>query len=225
MKKSPHYISKIQYITQSKTEYSILEEVEQVLQAGIDWIQLRVKNENIDFLSVARKVKTLTKKYNATLIINDNIEIVQKVNAQGVHLGLTDTPIIEARTILGQHKIIGGTANTLADAKNVELFGANYIGLGPFRDTKTKQNLSPILGLKGYQNIIPKIKPYGWNILSFNIPIIAIGGLRIEDINQLVNQTGIYGVALSSLIYNASNKSEIVTILKQMLSENQKINE
>lgn len=210
-------ISKIQYITQSKTGQSILDEVNAVLEAGVDWVQLRIKNDDLDVMSIAKQVKQLTDKYDATLIINDRINIVQSINADGVHLGLTDQPINEARHILGNDKIIGGTANTSADAKNVELLGADYIGLGPFRETKTKAKLSPVLGLKGYQSIIPKINKYGWDILNFNIPIIAIGGLRVADIKLLKQETGIYGVALSSLIYQSANKKELVEELKTIL--------
>ncbi len=213
-------ISKIQYITQSKTAQSILDEVNAVLEAGIDWVQLRIKNEDLDVMSIAKQVKQLTDKYDTTLIINDRINIAQTVNADGVHLGLTDQPINEARHILGNDKIIGGTANTSADAKNVELLGADYIGLGPFRETKTKAKLSPILGLKGYQSIIPKINKYGWDILNFNIPIIAIGGLRVDDIKLLKQETGVYGVALSSLIYQSTNKKELVEELKGVFSYN-----
>ena len=210
-------ISKIQYITQSKTGQSILDEVNAVLEAGVDWVQLRIKNDDLDVMSIAKQVKQLTDKYDATLIINDRINIAQSINADGVHLGLTDQPINEARHILGNDKIIGGTANTSADAKNVELLGADYIGLGPFRETKTKAKLSPVLGLKGYQSIIPKINKYGWDILNFNIPIIAIGGLRVADIKLLKQETGIYGVALSSLIYQSANKKELVEELKTIL--------
>ena len=213
-------ISKIQYITQSKTAQSILDEVNAVLEAGVDWVQLRIKNDDLDVMSIAKQVKQLTDKYDATLIINDRINIAQTVNADGVHLGLTDQPINKARHILGNDKIIGGTANTSADAKNVELLGADYIGLGPFRETKTKAKLSPILGLKGYQSIIPKINKYGWDILNFNIPIIAIGGLRVDDIKLLKQETGVYGVALSSLIYQSTNKKELVEELKGVFSYN-----
>jgi len=211
-------ISKLHYITQSRAEETILSEVKAVLEAGVTWVQLRIKDETLDYLSIAKQVKVITDSYNATLIINDKVEIAKEINAHGVHVGLTDMPIQEVREIVGQNKIIGGTANTLADAKNIELFGADYIGLGPFKHTTTKKVLSPILGLEGYKNIIPKIEPYGWQTLLFNIPIVAIGGLEIEDIKELKEQTGIYGVALSGLIYNSKNKSELISQLNQILN-------
>ena len=211
-------ISKLHYITQSKTELTILSEVESVLKAGINWVQLRIKDKSLDYLKIAKEVKILTDQYSATLIINDNIEICKQINACGVHVGLTDTPIVEVREQLGTNKIIGGTANTLADAKNVELFGADYIGLGPFKQTNTKKVLSPILGLEGYKNIILKEESYGWQFLLFNIPIVAIGGLEVNDIKELKQQTGIYGVALSGLIYNSKNKKELIAEINTILN-------
>jgi len=211
-------ISKIHYITQAKTEDLILSEVKSVLEAGIDWVQLRIKNDALDYLSIAQKVKELTDKSKAILILNDKVDLVNEIGADGVHVGLEDMPIQDVRSVLGDDKIIGGTANTFADAKNVELFGADYIGLGPFQKTNTKKNLSPVLGLKTYEEIIPKEEPYGWQFLLFNIPIIAIGGLEIKDIKELKTQTGIHGVALSGLIYNSDDKKKLVTEINQVLN-------
>jgi len=211
-------ITKIQYITQSKTEETILSEVNNVLEAGVTWVQLRIKDETLDYVSIAKQVKVITDSYKATLIINDRVGIAREIDADGVHVGLTDMPIQEVRKILGHNKIIGGTANTLADAKNIELFGADYIGLGPFKRTTTKKVLSPILGIEGYKDIIPKTEPYGWQTLLFNIPIVAIGGLEIEDVEELKEQTGIHGIALSGLIYNSKNKSELISQLNQVLN-------
>jgi len=210
-------INKLQYITQSHSEESILSEVKSILEVGVTWIQLRVKNENLDYLGIAKQVKLLTDEWEATLIINDRVDIAIEVDAHGVHVGLTDMPIKEVRALIGKGKIIGGTANTFVDAKNAELFGADYIGLGPFRETTTKKGLSPILGLKGYKDIIPKTETYGWQTLTFNIPIVAIGGLKVDDISELKNETGIHGVALSGLIFNAENKTKLIRELKEIL--------
>ena len=211
-------IKKIQYITQAQTEETILLEVKEVLESGIEWVQLRIKDKTLDYFSIAKKVKDLTDSFNATLIINDKVEIAKQIDAHGVHVGLTDMSISEARQLLGEGKIIGGTANTFADAKNVELFGADYIGLGPYKVTKTKQNLSPVLGLKTYEEIIPKTEPYGWKLLMFNIPIIAIGGIEVEDVKLLKEKTGVHGVALSGLIYNTDDKKGLISELKQILN-------
>jgi thiamine-phosphate pyrophosphorylase len=210
-------ISKIQYITQSKTEETILAEVKDVLDSGVDWVQLRINDESLDYLTIAKKVKELTDLENVTLIINDNVEIAKQIDADGVHIELTDIPIQEIREFIGWHKIIGGTANTFADAKNVELFGADYIALGPYRGATTKKELSPELGINTYENIIPKSEEYGWQMLIFNIPIVAIGGIEVEDVKELKEKTGVHGVALSGLINNSENKMKLIKELKDIL--------
>jgi thiamine-phosphate pyrophosphorylase len=211
-------INTLQYITQSSSEESILSEVKAVLEAGITWVQLRIKEESLDYLRIAKQVKVLTDKAESVLIINDRVDIAIEVDAHGVHVGLTDMPIKEVRALIGKDKIIGGTANTFVDAKNAELFGADYIGLGPFKHTTTKRVLSPVLGLEGYKQIIPKTEPYGWQTLTFNIPIIAIGGLEMRDIEELKEETGVYGIALSGLIYNSKKKQVLISHLNQILN-------
>ena len=122
-------------------------------------------------------------------------------------------PIAEARRILGNKYIIGGTANTYEDVKNLYSAGADYIGCGPFRYTTTKKNLNPILGLEGYKNIIQQAKKN-----SINLPIIAIGGITVEDIPAIM-ATGINGIALSGSILRASDPIEemkkIISIIKK----------
>ena len=211
-------INTLQYITQSNSEESILSEVKTVLEAGITWVQLRIKEESLDYLRIAKQVKILTDKAESVLIINDRVDIAIEIDADGVHVGLADMPIQEVRTLIGIGKIIGGTANTVVDAKNAELFGADYIGLGPFKHTTTKKVLSPVLGIEGYKNSIPKTEPYGWQLATFNIPILAIGGLGIDDILLLKKETGIHGVALSGLIYNSENKLNLIKELKEILN-------
>lgn len=210
-------ISQIQYINQTQTKNEILEEVELALKAGVDWVQLRMKNPDLEEVKIAEEVKKLCADHQAAFIINDKVDLAKLVDADGVHLGLTDMPIPQAREVLGTDKIIGATANTLADVKNGELFGADYIGLGPYRFTSTKKNLSPVLGLEGYQQILPKKEPYGWEYLSVNVPVVAIGGIEVEDIKLLKNETAIHGVALSGLIYKSTHKTELINELKHIL--------
>jgi len=188
-------ISKLQCITQDLREFTHDEIAEHACSGGMDWIQLRIKNKSYnEELSIAMKVKLVCDKYNAKLIVNDNVTLAKAIEADGVHLGKTDMDPIEARRILGDEFIIGGTANTFEDIQILVKANVNYIGLGPFRFTKTKENLSPILGLAGYQEIIKKCTEAG-----INIPIIAIGGIKTEDVKPLM-ETGIYGIAVSSAI-------------------------
>ena len=119
-----------------------------------------------------------------------------------MHLGKHDMPVAEARRLLGNGFIIGGTANTFDDVKMHYEAGADYIGCGPFRFTTTKKNLSPILGLEGYRRIVSQMKEAG-----INLPIVAIGGITREDIPAIL-QTGVTGVALSGTILRADNPTE-----------------
>lgn len=200
-------ISKFHYLTQDLSNGSHQELAEVACENGIRWIQLRVKNKAFDeWLQIAKEVKAICDAFQTTLIINDNIEICKAINADGVHLGKDDISILEARRILGNDKIIGGTANTIEDIKQLEKDGVDYIGLGPYKFTETKKNLNTILGLEGYLQIL--------KLTNSRIPIIAIGGIRLEDVKPLIN-TGVYGIAVSSAINLLENKDEVI---KEFLS-------
>lgn len=185
-------ISNLQYITQNNDKYSHAEQARIMYSRGIKWVQIRMKDASAQEIK-AESLKALAyaKLYKTKLIINDHIDIAKEINASGVHLGLNDTPVSVARDILGHQFIIGATANTFNDLIFQNEQGANYIGLGPFRYTATKKNLSPIIGLEGYKTIMHQIRKE-----NINLPIIAVGGICVEDIEQIKN-TGINGVAIS----------------------------
>ncbi|MBN4070962.1 thiamine phosphate synthase [Crocinitomix catalasitica] len=207
-------ISKIHYITNGRSKDEILSEVDSVLEAGIDWIQLRMKDENLNQQAIAEEVKEKCHR-KAVFIINDRVELAKEIDADGVHLGKEDIPIDEAREILGDEKIIGGSANTIADCKNLELSGVDYIGMGPFAFTETKKQLAAIIGLGGFQKLFPKEEEYGWMISSINCPVLAIGGITNNDIEEIMNTTSLHGVAVSGMIAKASNKEAVVNELKE----------
>lgn len=204
--------SKLQYISQGETADEQLANIQQALDAGCDWIQLRFKNANEEELfSVAEKVKVLCQTHKATFIINDNIELTKRINADGVHLGLTDESPIIARNILGTGKIIGGSANTIQDVlKRVEE-KCDYVGIGPLRFTTTKEKLSQVLGIEGFQKTMVELKNK-----NIHIPVYAIGGIILEDIDQLM-QAGIYGIAVSGIITNHSDKKILIEQLNTHL--------
>lgn len=190
----------LQFITHFTETIDYIESVKIALQGGCHWIQLRMKNASIDEIRpIALKAQALCKEHGATFIIDDHVELVKEINADGVHLGKTDMPIDEARRILGHDYIIGGTANTFEDVLAHYRNGANYIGCGPFRFTTTKEKLSPVLGLEGYRNIIEQMRNNG-----INIPIVAIGGINAEDIPAIIG-TGITGIALSGTVLRAED--------------------
>ncbi|HXA00854.1 MAG TPA: thiamine phosphate synthase, partial [Cytophagaceae bacterium] len=194
-------ISKLHYITQDDIfGYTHAQLAEEACMGGAEWVQLRVKKKGYnEWKEIAEDVQKICKKYKAKLIINDNVRIAKEISADGVHLGKSDLSATDARKILGEGFIIGGTANDFMDIENLAAEKVDYIGLGPFRFTSTKENLSPVLGLKGYKKIMQACKE-----IKLNIPIVAIGGILIEDIKDILS-TDIYGVAISSGINMAED--------------------
>ena len=193
----------LQFITHFTEKYSYYDSARMALEGGCRWIQLRMKDASPEEVEQeALRVQALCRTYHATFIIDDHVELVKKLHADGVHLGKHDMPVAEARRLLGNGFIIGGTANTFDDVKMHYEAGADYIGCGPFRFTTTKKNLSPILSLEGYRRIVSQMKEAG-----INLPIVAIGGITREDIPAIL-QTGVTGVALSGTILRADNPAE-----------------
>jgi len=193
-------ISRLHYITQDLPDFSHPQLAEFACRGGADWIQLRVKNKSYDeWLMIAQETKIVCLKYGAKLIINDNVQIAKEIHADGIHLGKQDMNPKEARKTLGNNFVIGGSTNNMADVRRVMDDGCDYIGIGPFRFTSTKEKLNPVLGLQGIKMIAEKF--------GNQIPMIAIGGIKPEDVESLM-QTGIQGVAVSSAINLAENKIE-----------------
>lgn len=206
--------SKLQYISQGASLSEQLNNIQQVLDAGCDWIQLRFKNGTADDLNaLAAEVKRISTAYTAKFIINDHPYIAKAVDADGVHLGLADLSISEARKIVGTDKIIGGTANTLDHVLQRVEEGCSYIGLGPLRFTTTKEKLSPVLGLQGYKKIMDELAAR-----QIQIPVYAIGGIVLEDIEALM-QTGVYGVAVSGIITHHPDKKLLMQQFNTFLYE------
>ena len=204
----------IQFITHTNERYDYLDGVRMALEGGCRWIQLRMKDASEEeVLKTAESTRKLCRQYDAVFILDDYVELVERTGADGVHLGKDDMSIDEARRLLGKDKIIGGTANTFEDIKHIYSAGADYIGCGPFRFTTTKKKLSPILGLDGYSRIIEQMNAYG-----INIPVIAIGGILLQDISDIM-QTGVSGVAISGAILNANNDDNPVTTMKRFINE------
>lgn len=195
----------IQFITHYTEKYSYLDSVKLALEGGCKWIQLRMKDAAVDEIRpVAVKVQEMCRDYGATFIIDDHVDLVKELGADGVHLGKNDMPIDKARLILGKDFIIGGTANTFDDVRKHYANSANYIGCGPFRFTTTKKGLAPVLGLEGYSNIIRKMR-----LAGIDLPVVAIGGITLEDIPQIM-LTGVSGIALSGTVLRSENPVEEV---------------
>lgn len=190
----------IQFISHHNERFGYLDSIRVALEGGCRWIQLRVKDaSDQEVRPMAIKAMEMCRRAGATFIIDDRVELVRELGADGVHLGLKDMPIADARRILGDRFIIGGTANTFDDVKSHWEAGADYIGCGPFRFTTTKKNLSPILGLDGYRHIMGLMREYG-----IKIPLVAIGGIEAADIPAIL-ETGVSGIALSGTVLRDEN--------------------
>lgn len=194
----------LQYISHFTPQISYAEGIRMALEGGCRWIQLRMKDASAEeIIACAEEVIPLCRRHGAKFLLDDHVELVRQLGADGVHLGKNDMPVDEARKILGPDIIIGGTANTIDDVIRLHKQGADYIGCGPFRFTTTKKNLSPILGLDGYKSIVLKMKELG-----IDLPIVAIGGITVEDIPSVM-ETGVSGIALSGAILGASDPVEM----------------
>lgn len=199
-------MDKVYYISQPNH----LENIAQVCQAGIKLVQLRMKAEpeSQQFI-MAQQALQICQAHGAKLIINDNVDLANQIQSHGVHLGKNDMQPAEARKILGQNFIIGGTANTFEDCMELAEQGVDYIGLGPLKYTTTKKNLSPVLGIEGYQKIISQLHE-----CYIHIPVYAIGGITPLETEQLA-ATPVYGIAISGFL---SNKP--AAELQQLLQQN-----
>ena len=205
--------SKLHYISQQSASLTHIAAIHRALDAGCVWVQLRVKHEQETVVArYAEEAKKLCALYGAKLIINDFPLIAKAVEADGVHLGLQDMPIQAARDIVGESMVIGGTANTLEHIRQRTAEGADYVGLGPYSFTTTKEKLSPVLGLEGYAAVLQQLKAEG-----ISIPIIAIGGLVAADVVALL-QTGVHGVAVSGAITHATDPAAVVQTIQQITS-------
>jgi len=186
----------LQVLTWDNSPIPHLEQVKQLLDAGAKWIQLRQKKGTEDEkLKIAKAAAKLCQEYKTTLIINDSPQIALESGADGVHLGLKDCPIPEARRLLGKNAIIGGTANTQLQALQLVTYGCDYIGLGPWKQTQTKENLSEILGEAGIKKVLE---------LHLKVPVVAIGGITLADVPKILS-LGVQGIAVSSGIVAAKN--------------------
>ena len=205
-------IDKLQFISNQTKDLTHIDSIKVALEAGCRWIQLRIKDKPYEtVLKIAIEAKNTCDHYQAKLIINDFPFIAKEIDAYGLHLGLNDMPISSARKIVGKEMIIGGTANTLENILDRIKEGADYVGIGPFRFTSTKQNLSPILGLEGYRSLTGSLKN-----LKYSIPLIAIGGIIEEDIPEIL-ETGVFGVAISGSIINSANPKNVVYKINKVL--------
>lgn len=193
----------LQYITHYNLRYDYYSGAVEAIRGGCMWVQLRTKGATDDEVErTALRLMKLCREKDVVFILDDRVELCKKLGADGVHLGKTDMPINKARMILGNNFIIGATCNTFDDIISAVAHGADYAGVGPFRFTQTKKNLSPVLGLDGYAQIVELSKTH-----KYHFPKVAIGGIKMNDAKTIMDM-GMDGLAVSGCILNAESPSE-----------------
>ena len=178
------------FITNSKlTKKTVFEDVKSAIKAGVKIIQYREKEKSTrEMIEEALQIKELCKN-KAMFLINDRVDIALAVKADGIHLGQDDIPYKIARSLLGK-KIIGLTVRNVEEAIQAKKLGADYISAGPIFETKTKLNAGPAVGIK----LIEDIKK------SINIPFVAIGGINLENIDDVIKAGATSVAAISAII-------------------------
>lgn len=199
----------LQFITNTKSKTSVTDQILAVIEGGCRWVQIRMKDApDEEFKKVVDAVKPKCIETGTFLLLNDRVELAKELNVGGVHLGKEDMPVSKARMILGAAAVIGVTANTYSDIAAVSNLDIDYYGIGPFAMTSTKENLAPVLGLKGIRDICYEMEQN--NIL---IPHVAVGGVTLDDVLPLL-EAGVNGIAVSSAIADAD---DIVKATKDFL--------
>lgn len=208
-------ISSLHCITWDGAAPGHLEQVRALVAAGADWIQLRQKSgEQNERLAIAREAVQICRAAGVVLIVNDDVNICLESDAHGVHLGLQDMPVSQARAMLGPQRIIGGTANTPQQILQRLDEGVDYVGLGPWRHTGTKQNLSALLGPSGVAAGLEALQ----NRHS-DLPVVVIGGIMPADVSDIM-ALGAHGIAVSSAVVAVPQIASAYASFRQALTCN-----
>ena len=199
------------YFITDSTNYSeeeFLYRVEQALMGGITLLQLREKDKSTrEYMDLAEKVHTLTKKYNVPLIIDDRVDVALAIDAEGVHVGQSDMPVSIARKLMGDDKIVGATTKTVEQAVEAYAQGADYLGVGAIYPTTTK-----------VKTVITSTETLGNICSAVPIPVNAIGGLNKDNIDILKGIT-IAGICVVSAIMKADDPKQATAELKARAKE------
>ena len=180
------------------------EKIEEALQGGVTILQLREKELDEDsFINEAIEVKNICRKHGVPLIINDNVNVALKSGADGVHVGIEDMPIDEIRRTVPDSFIIGATCKTVEQAQSAERLGADYMGVGAVFPSPTKKNAVRIT-----REQLKEI------CASVSIPAVAIGGISLENVNELKGG-GMSGIAVVSAVFSADDIQKAASLLKE----------
>lgn len=202
-------IGKLYVITDTAVQkkYSHIEIAQMAVRGGADVIQFRDKTISTgEMIETAKYLKKICSKAGVLFIVNDRVDIALVTDADGVHLGKEDIPIKEARKLLGDNKIIGGTAHTIKEAKKAQVDGADYLGFGHIFKTVSKHKETLPVGTSELKKVV--------NIIG--IPVLAIGGIGLDNIDEVI-QTGVHGVAVIGSAVKSKNPQKAVKDLRRII--------
>ncbi|MBN2246405.1 MAG: thiamine phosphate synthase [Candidatus Aminicenantes bacterium] len=192
-----------------QTKFTHAELALQAIQGGADTIQFRQKEgATLYLIEWAQKTAEICKRENIPFVVNDRLDVALAVGIDGIHLGQEDFPIPLARKLLGPDVIIGGSALTLEEAQKCFDEGCDYIGFGPVFPTGSKLDTGPASGL----SLLEKAAE------AFPIPIIAIGGIQEQNVEQVI-KAGAYGIAVISAVCCMPDPAEAARRLKEILMD------
>ncbi|SDE80843.1 thiamine-phosphate diphosphorylase [Mucilaginibacter pineti] len=186
------YISRFHYLTQDMPGRTHAQQVQMACGAGANWVQYRCMTKPEDeLIDEINEIAEICDDWGATLIITNHYDLLDRVDAQGVHIEDFDADFATIRKVIGDDKTLGASATNLPDLLAIQALNVvDYVGYGPFAHTDTKPNDKPLLGYAGYRELEKS---------PVEIPVIAVGGIRLNDVEQLL-QTGIYGIAISAAV-------------------------
>jgi thiamine-phosphate pyrophosphorylase len=196
------YISKFHYLTQDLPTRSHVEQAEIACSSGANWLQYRclTKPDN-ELITEIHEIAAICDDWGATLIITNHYHLLDKVDAQGVHIEDFDGDFAAIRAHIGPDKTLGASATNIERLLKTQATGVvDYCGYGPFAHTDTKPNNSPLLGFEGYR----ALKNH-----NVELPVIAVGGIQLTDVDALL-QTGVYGIAVSAAVNRSVDPGEAV---------------
>lgn len=196
------YISKFHYLTQDLLDRSHVEQAQIACSAGANWLQYRCLTKADDeLIEEINQIAEICDEWGTTLILTNHYHLLDRVDAQGVHIEDFDADLSIIREHIGEDKTLGASATNIERLLAVQATGvADYCGYGPFAHTNTKPNNKPLLGFEGYRELQKQL---------IDIPVIAVGGIGLTDVEPLL-QTGIYGIAVSAAINLATDPGRAV---------------
>lgn len=206
----------LQFITNTQVSLPVAEQIKAVIRGGCRWVQIRMKDATDEEIgSVVSEIKDLCIETETFLLLDDRVELAKKLDVGGVHLGKGDMAPSKARMLLGAAAVIGVTANTFEDIEAVRYLDVDYIGLGPYAFTRTKENLAPELGLEGIRRLCSRMQQD-----EINIATVAVGGITLPDVRPLL-QAGVNGIAVSGAIAGASDPEKATREFLALLPMNE----